>query len=437
MIPPPSGGNTIAFVPPRFGDGVVGGAEAVVSEMARALAALGLSVEILTTCARDHFTWANEFPAGDEQVGDIVVRRFPTVVDTPGVHRRRLGDRILAGDTIDLASQQLWINDSLRVPDLWHYVLDHGERYRAIVLAPYLFWTTYAVGQVLPARTIVMPCLHDEPMARLDIFKPLMEGARGVWFLTDPEAELAGELFDVPRRNAVVGAGIDVVDTHDPDAFRSEYGVEGPFLYYAGRREWGKGWLQLVEAFGRLLADGVDDLQLVTSGVGDIEAPEEVRRRIVDVGFLSDAMRDNAMAAASAYVQPSALESFSRTVLEAWAAGTPVIANAGSAVVSWHVERSGAGLLYRGTSELTEALRFAAEEPTALAALAGPGRHYVSEHYRWSDVVDRMLDTLDRWLPTPALATAGAPPMPPPSMAPPSTAPASAPDGGIEWGSDR
>ena len=37
------------------------------------------------------------------------------------------------------------------------------------------------------------------------------------------------------------------------------------------------------------------------------------------VGLLSDARRDDAMAGAAAYLQPSAMESFSRTVLEALA----------------------------------------------------------------------------------------------------------------------
>ena len=357
-------------------------------------------MEVLTTCARDHFTWANEFPAGVEQAGKLTVRRFPTVNDTPGVHRRRLGEAILTGRTLDVAAQQLWMNDSLRVPELWHHVLHHGHSYRAIIVAPYLFWTSYAVGQIHPGRTILMPCLHDEPMARLDIFKPLVEGARGVWFLTEPEAELAASLYQLPRRHAVVGAGIDITDTHDPDAFRAAFGVDTPFVYYAGRREWGKGWQQLVDAFGRLVAEGVE-LTLVTSGVGDVEAPDSVRARIVDLGFISDEMRDNAMAAAAAYVQPSALESFSRTVLEAWVAGTPVVANASSAVVRWHVERSGAGVLYQGTEELVEALRFVVDEPRAAARLAAPGRRYVEDHYRWPDVIDRLLDTLDDWLPTP------------------------------------
>ena len=369
------------------------------AEAALGLAARGHQIEILTTCARDHYTWANDLEPGVEDHDGITVRRFLTSTDTPGVHRRRIGERILAGERVDVADQQLWANDSLRVPGLWHHVLDNAANYRALVFAPYLFWTTYAVGQIAPAKTILMPCLHDEPMARLDIFATLIEGARGIWFLTDPEADLARRLYDLPPRQAVVGSGIDLPTGHDPARFRHQYGIDRPFIYYAGRREWGKGWLDLLRAFGELVMTHPTDLLLVTSGVGEPDVPSEIADRVIDVGFLPDDQRDNAMAAASAYVQPSAMESFSRTVLESWAAGTVVVANAQSAVVRWHIERSGAGLAYRGQAELVEALRFIADEPEAAAQLATAGRPYVEKGFRWPDVLDQMEQSLNRWLP--------------------------------------
>ncbi len=397
--------GSIGFVPPRYGPGVVGGAEAVLGEAARGLADRGHPVEILTTCARDHYSWANELPAGVEVDDGLIVRRFPTQTDTAGVHRERIGGRILMGDAVNLSEQQLWANDSLRVSGLWHHVLDHAARYRALIFAPYMFWTTYAVGQIAPGRTIVMPCLHDEPTARLEIFRPLLGGARGVWFLTDPEAELAHRLFELPSRHAVIGSGIDIPGSYRPQQFRQELGIERPFLYYAGRREWGKGWSDLLEAYAELVRHHATDLALVTSGVGAIDAPPDIAGRVIDIGFVTDEQRNNAMAAAAAYVQPSVMESFSRTVLEAWAAGTMVVANANSAVVRWHVERSGAGLLYRSPAELTETLRFVSDEPQAAANLAGPGRAYVEKHYQWPVVLDRMEATLDAWVPQEAGAS--------------------------------
>ena len=106
--------------------------------------------------------------------------------------------------------------------------------------------------------------------------------------------------------------------------------------------------------------------------------------------MLSSEERDNAFAAAAAYLQPSAYEAFSRTIMEAWLAGTPVIGNAASAVVAHHCEASGAGLLYDDDLELEECLAFVAEAPDLAAALAAPGRDYVLERYQWPDVLDRV-----------------------------------------------
>src|SRR4029079_3496257 len=54
----------LAFVPPRYGTEIVGGSEAVMREAAHGLARRGWDVEVLTTCARDHYTWRNQFEPG-------------------------------------------------------------------------------------------------------------------------------------------------------------------------------------------------------------------------------------------------------------------------------------------------------------------------------------------------------------------------------------
>jgi len=391
---------TIAFVPPRYGEGVVGGAEAVLTEMAHGLAARGWDVEVLTTCATDHYTWANHFPAGTTTDGDVTVHRFPIVKDTDGARRAELHARILAGERLTISEEQLWVNDSMRVPDLWHHVLDHGHRYRAIVLAPYMFWTTFAVGQIHPDRTILMPCLHDEPEARLRIFQPLFGGSRGIWFLSDPEAELAAEVFALPRRTAVVGAGMALPEAYDPDGFRRRHGIDGPFIYYAGRREGAKSWPELVDAYAEVRRTRGLDLALVTSGIGPVDVPDEHPfDGIIDLGFISDEERNDAMAAATAYVQPSALESFSRTVLEAFAAGTAVVANGAGAVVRWHIERTGAGITYENRHQLVEALAAVAEHPSSFASLARGARAYVEQHYRPDVVLDEIEGLLRDWTP--------------------------------------
>src|SRR5436853_6993215 len=91
----PSRGR-LAFITPRYGDEVVGGSEAVMREAAQGLAARGWEVEVLTTCARDHYTWRNEYPPGTTRVDGLTLRRFETV--PPAVEERDvLGRRILLG----------------------------------------------------------------------------------------------------------------------------------------------------------------------------------------------------------------------------------------------------------------------------------------------------------------------------------------------------
>jgi glycosyltransferase involved in cell wall biosynthesis len=395
----------LAFVPARYGQGVVGGAETVLRELAHGLADRGWDVDVLTTCARDHFSWENELPAGVEDDGAVTVRRFPAVVSTSRRERAALNAAIAARQPIDLDAQMRWMNDDLRIPALFDHILEHGDEYRALVFAPYLFWPAYACGQLEPERSILMPCLHDEPEAHLDIFQDLFGSVRGIWFLSEPERDLAQRIFTRLSPSETVGSGVLVPDDHDPERFRRAYGIDGRFVLYAGRREGGKNWERLLAGFAGAVERSPDlPLSLVTVGSGPVHAPAAITDRVFDLGFLPEADRDDAFAAADAYVQPSVNESFSRTMMEAWLAGTLVIANGGGAVNRWHCERSGAGLLYDDDLELEECLRFVAEAPGAAAELAARGRGYASDVASWPRVLDRVEATLAEWAP------AGVPP---------------------------
>jgi glycosyltransferase involved in cell wall biosynthesis len=386
----------IAFVPARFGQGAVGGAEIVLEQMARRLQARGWEVEVLTTCALDHHTWENVLPAGKSMEDGLLVHRFP-VVTTPGPERAQLEQAILGGAPLRLHEQQRWMNAGMRSPEIFHHLLDHAADYRTIVFTPYLFWITFACSQVAPERSVLWTCLHDEPYAYLELFQPLLTGVGGLLFQTPPEHELAHRLVPTPAPHALVGCGVEVPEGYDPEGFRRRHGIEGRFLLYAGRREGAKGWETLLEQLAGILGGRDLPFTLVTMGGGEVRPPAAIADRVVDVGFLPDAERDAAFAAADAYLQPSRYEAFSRTIMEAWLAGTLVIANGGSDVVRYHCERSGAGLLYDDELELAECLAFVAEAPDAAAALAARGRSYVLDNYQWDTVLDKVEAALTTW----------------------------------------
>ena len=381
----------LAFVTPRYGDGVVGGSESVLREAAQGLVQRGWDVEILTTCAIDHHTWANAHPPGEFVEEGVRVRRFPTVHDGDKLMRDTIEGRIQLGLPVTPDEQRLWLNGTFRVPDLFHHLLVHASSYRAIVLSPYLFWTTVSCAVVAPERTIVMPCLHDEHYAYLEIVRPVLSDVAQVWFLSEPERDLGRRLVgEELAPHVVTGAGVHVFDAGDPEKGRELARTSRPFVYYGGRREGGKGWYDLLGAFTRAVLEYGADIDLVTTGVGPVEPSPIVAERVHDLGLVPYEDLRHVFAAAAAYVQPSKNESFSRVIMESWLAGTGVVANAASAVVAWHCERSGAGITYADPDELVQAMVLLGERPDVLRSLAPGGREYVLREYTWPVVLDRM-----------------------------------------------
>lgn len=383
----------LAFVPPRFGPGVLGGSEAVSREAAFGLAGRGYDVEVVTTCALDHYSWENELPEGVSEDDGLLVRRFP-VLRHPSRAALKAQLAVQAGKIPDLDHQVSWLGFQFGSPGMFEYLLRHGERYDAVVFSPYLFWSTSVCLPFLAERAVVVPCLHDEPYARLDVLRPVLGDPALVWFLSAPEHHLAHRLGPVARRHSVTGAGVPVPSVYDPAGFMERHRLERPFVLYAGRREGGKGTAWMFEAFMTAVTEGDLELDLVCIGKGHPGASHGLPRgaggRVIDLGFLSDDERDNAFAAATAHVQPSRMESFSRTIMESWLAGTPVIASEQSDVVAWHCRRSGGGLMFSDGAELAERLNLVARKPDLATEVAEAGRRYVIENYTWETVLDRM-----------------------------------------------
>ena len=159
-----------------------------------------------------------------------------------------------------------------------------------------------------------------------------------------------------------------------------------------------------MDAYTAALAVGDPGVDLVTVGAGEITVPPALEGRLHDLGFLPTEERDSALAGALALAQPSLMESFSRSVMEAWLVGTPVLVRDGSEVVSWHCERSGGGRVFADGDALAAALRALVDDPGLGAAMGASGRQYVLDNYQWPVVLDRMEASL-----TELMASAGTP----------------------------
>jgi glycosyltransferase involved in cell wall biosynthesis len=379
----------IAFVPLRYGPRIVGGSEALSREMAIGLSGRGWEVDVLTTRVIDHQSMADELPEGESQEDGLTVRRFSTRHhwSLPGL---RAQQQIQEGIIPPVDDQWTWVSWRFSIPDLFHHLLRYGSDYDAVIFSPYMFWNTTACLSALEGNAVTMPCLHDESYARLAVMRPVLSDPASVWFLSEPEHELAHRLGPVAKHHTVTGAGMHVPKGYDPDGFRARHGIERPFILYAGRREKDKGWGLLLDTFSAAVDQGLEGVDLVTFGSGTVEAPETLAGRVVDLGFVSETDRNDAFAAATAYVQPSRMESFSRTIMEAWLAGTPVLAIEGSEVVGWHCRRSGGGLVFSNGVDLAAHIHAVVDNKAQAQEMAAKGRQYVLAEYSWPVVLDRL-----------------------------------------------
>ena len=66
----------LAFVVQRYGLEINGRTEMQCRQLAERMSG-HMQVEVLTTCAEDHYTWRNVYPAGCETINGVPIHRFP------------------------------------------------------------------------------------------------------------------------------------------------------------------------------------------------------------------------------------------------------------------------------------------------------------------------------------------------------------------------
>ncbi len=388
-----------SFVVPWYGAEIPGGAEAEARHTARNLARAGVQVQVLTTClAGLGSDWDHDvLPPGLSQEHGIQVRRFPT--------ERRDGERfnalnrlVLAGERLSASQEQEFFRNMVHSQALLDHIAAHPEQ-GPFFFIPYLFTTSVWGPLVHPSRSVLIPCLHDEGYARMASVKRAFESARAVAFHVPPELELAASLYDLDQTEPLlVGEGVDSDWSGDAERFRRKFGLEGPFVLYAGRKDAGKNTPLLCQYFLRYLRerDGAGGLKLVLIGNLPAPIPPGGEEHIIDLGFVEVQDKYDAYAAAEVFVQPSLLESFSIVIMESWLAGTPVMVHSGCAVTKGHVEQSGGGLHFADYPHFAEGLEMLLEDDALRRRLGRAGREYVLANFTWPRITQRYLELIER-----------------------------------------
>jgi len=361
-----------------------GGVETNVREVTRRLRAAGDDVEVYASDLYDEGRWERRSQYAPT-VDHVPVRRFPV--------RKRL----VPGLTMPM---MVGLIDALAESgaDVIHA---HSHRYGHVLQAA-------AVARRLDVPLVVSlhyhPANRDEPPLKRGLLRLQDVGfgmtayrtARALVVQTALEGRLAAE-FAPSRKLREIPPGIDLAAWDHPDDDRTE-GLDLPAEYFlfVGRIAPNKGLLNLVDALATLDAKSSRPLLVMGRDWGARSSIEErarvrgVSERVRFLGHVEDpAQYRGVIRRSSALVLPSEWEAFGLVLLEAMAAGTPIVASAVGGVPQVLNEgRAGRLVTYGDPVALGGALRAVTEDPETTRRLVRAASDRVRS-YDWSETVAR------------------------------------------------
>ena len=379
----------LAFVVQRYGLEINGGAELHCRWVAEHLKKY-FDVEVLTTKAVDYITWKNHYPANEDVINGIPVKRF-------GVTRARNPERFgriqnfIFHQEHGEEDELKWLEEEGPLsPALIDYIKARESAYDYFVFFSYRYYHSYWGIRSVPRKSILVPTAERDPVVHLRIFEDLFRMPRAFVYNSEEERRMIQSVSrneDIP--GDVVGVGTEVPEFSSGDRFRRTHQVDGDYIVYVGRIDENKGCHKLFEYFLKYKKETGSAVKLVLIGSTILKIPSH--HDIVYLGFLPEQDKFDAIDGAVLLAMPSFYESLSMVTLEAWAMGKPVLANARCEVLQGQCLRSRGGLYYGDYAEFREALDLLLNTPRLREAMGSNGRKYYLENYTWEKIENKYL----------------------------------------------
>lgn len=379
----------LAFVVQRYGLEINGGAELHCRWVAEHLRKY-FDVEVLTTKAVDYITWKNHYPANEDVVNGIPVRRFGVTRPRNPERFGRIQNFIFHREHRE-EDELKWLEEEGPLsPALIDYIKARESAYDYFVFFSYRYYHSYWGIRSVPRKSILVPTAEKDPVVHLRIFEDLFRMPRAFVYNSEEERRMIQSVSrneDIP--GDVVGVGTEVPEFSSGDRFRRTHQVDGDYIVYVGRIDENKGCHKLFEYFLKYKRETGSAVKLVLIGSTILKIPSHPD--IVYLGFLPEQDKFDAIDGAVLLAMPSFYESLSMVTLEAWAMRKPVLANARCEVLRGQCLRSRGGLYYGDYAEFREALDLLLNTPRLREAMGSNGRKYYLENYTWEKIENKYL----------------------------------------------
>ncbi len=392
---------------PRLGNTDTGGQVTYVLELSRALAALGVEVDLFTRQFENR-------PPREEVCRGVRIVRVPC-----GPGEFVIKEEMYAHWPEFAENCERFVKEEGLTYQLLHsHYWDAG--YVCRLLAPRLgipfVHTSHSLGawkrERMGGDPVEMEKLYhfDERIAEE---KRVFAAAAGITVTNPASVEKYKEYYGFESDDMVViPPGVNTAAFNADDDGRAVPGTARPYVFSLSRIDTNKGLDFLINAFARVAAEA--DLALVVGGgsaeprererlvleeLRDMAAAQGVEGRVAFTGYVTDRELPYFYRRARAFVLPSKFEPFGMTALEAMACGTPVVAtNLGGLARFLEDGRDALLVDPSRTAELAAAILRAATDRELAACLVAAGRETVAREFTWEAIAKKHIAFYDKFI---------------------------------------
>jgi len=377
----------VAFVVQRYGKEVMGGSELHCRLVAERLTATGHDCTVYTTTAKEYVTWKNEYPPGETILNGVSIKRFRVDKERDIDSFNKYSDWIFANKHSHKHEIEWMDRQGPCCPDLLEAIGKEEQDYDLFVFFTYLYYNTYWGLKKVKGKKALVPTAHDEPALYLDIMQEVFSAPQAFVFNTDAEKTMLKRQFSFKGKYSdVVGVGVDIPEDKKELVFSQKYGIERPYILYAGRIEPGKGCKELIDYFLLYNQDN-PGMKLVLIGKLLMDLPSHPNIRYL--GFVPPEDKNAAMRHALVTIHSSYLESLCMAAQESLVVKTPILVQGKTEPLKQHCLKGSCGLWYSGSKEFALALSLFREDNRLRKIMGENGYQYIRQNYSWEKIIDK------------------------------------------------
>ncbi len=286
--------------------------------------------------------------------------------------------------------------DLIYIVNIWSYPAAIAARYSRLYRKPYILVPS---GMLYP-NTLSKKIWKKWPYYHF-IVKRDLKYASAIHYTTEDEAEKTHSFLNLSNRKIILPNGVDLsefYDSLDKKRLKARYPhlKDKKIILFLGRIHWIKGLDILASAFAELIR-GVEDVRLVIVGQDYGYSTElkkilrilNIENKVTFTGFLSGRAKVQAYIDSDVYVLPSIYESFSTTVLEALASGTPVIVTDRCCIADAIEGQAGLVVPY-DKEQLRNALLHMLSDDRMRLQFSERGKLLVREQFNWEKIAEQI-----------------------------------------------